>query len=87
MSVHKYVEGEHRKRRLQQPSMSKREERREMENGRRTSFWRREVWLDQARPKARLWLRDYLGRQAGGHSNVAVERGLKKDGGASRGCR
>lgn len=50
------------------------------ENGRRTSFGRREVWRDQAkpgqaRPEARLWLRDHLGRQAWNAAETRRARG------------
>jgi len=33
----------------------------------------------KARPEARLWLRDYLGRQAGGFGRAAGERGIMKE--------
>lgn len=72
MSMHKYVEGKRvRRTKATTVAANEREGGRERENGRRTSFGRREVWRDQARPEARLWLRDYLGRQAGGRSSAA----------------
>lgn len=77
MPVHKYVE-ESAESEGYNSRASERKGRRETEDGRCTSFGRREVWRDQARPEARLWLRDYLGRQASGCGGAAGERGIMK---------
>lgn len=74
-AMYKYVEGR-RARKAKATTLRAQGRERERENGRRTSFGRREVWRDQARPEARLWLRDYLGRQASGRAGAAGERGL-----------
>lgn len=64
--------------------MSERDRRKEKEDGRRTLFGRQEVWRDQTMPEARLWLRDYLGRQASSRSGTTDKGGLGKDSGKER---
>lgn len=73
MPVHKYVRG--RKRRLQQPC--ERAQRTKRDGGRSAvhHLGAEKSGATKARPEARLWLRDYLGRQAGGFGGAAGERG------------
>lgn len=70
--MHKYVEREHGKRRLQQAHKCavREEERRKMVDVHHLGA--EKSGAAKARPEARLWLRDYLGRQAGGRSSERV---------------